>query len=237
MQARAPLPEHLHEVRQAITDAALASGRPPAAVKLIAVSKRHDPECIRSLCSAGQARFGESFIQEAMPKLVTLGDLGIEWHYVGTLQSNKAKYLPGHFAWVHSLASLTAARALSRAASTPISVLIEVNISADPRKHGLAADAVPRFLEGLLTLDLPGLQYRGLMAIGPRTDDEPALRKAFAALRTLAQELQRDFGLASFDELSMGMSADFIPAIREGATFVRVGQAIFGARQGARAAT
>lgn len=238
MQAQAPLPEQLQEIRQAIADAARASGRTPDAVKLVAVSKQQGAERIQALFGAGQARFGESYLQEAVPKLAALAGLGIEWHYVGALQSNKAKHLPGRFAWVHSLASLSAARALAaRAATTPVSVLIEVNVSADPRKQGLAIDAVPSFLESLLESGFQGLHYRGLMAIGPETGDEAALRHAFAALRTLAHDLRRGFGLAAFDELSMGMSADFIPAIHEGATFVRVGQALFGARHGTRAAT
>ncbi|MHB1950927.1 MAG: YggS family pyridoxal phosphate-dependent enzyme [Acidiferrobacteraceae bacterium] len=224
--------ERLDSIHAEIEAAAHAAGRLVQEIRLIAVSKQQSALRVREACIAGQMRFGENFVQEALPKMDALSDAGIEWHFTGSLQSNKAKWLPGRFAWVHSLASMTAARRLSdaaRAAGVRVSVLLEVNLARESTKQGVAPDVLPRFLEELLSADLGGLDYRGLMTIGPRADMD-ARTRAFAGLRELASRLRAAYGLSAFSELSMGMTEDFIPAIREGATFVRIGRGIFGDR-------
>ncbi|MHB8415027.1 MAG: YggS family pyridoxal phosphate-dependent enzyme [Acidiferrobacteraceae bacterium] len=225
--------ERLDSIRAAIAEAASAAGRRPEDIRLLAISKQQDPTRILEAYRAGQPRFAENFVQEALPKLASLSEARIEWHFTGALQSNKARYLPGRFAWVHSLASLGAAKRLSEATlahATRLPVLIEVNVSREPGKHGIAPSALPRFLEELLSARLDGLEYRGLMTVGPQTSDEHRQSAAFSELRELADRSGREFGLAHFSELSMGMSDDFIRAIREGATFVRIGRGIFGPR-------
>jgi hypothetical protein len=225
--------ERLDSIRTAIAEAASAAGRRPEDIRLLAVSKQQDQARILEAYRAGQQRFAENFMQEAAPKLASLSDTKIEWHFTGALQSNKARYLPGRFAWVHSLASLRAARRLSEAMATHatrLSVLIEVNVSREPGKHGIVPGALPQFLEELLSAQLGGLEYRGLMTVGPQTSDEHRKSAAFSELRDLADRCRCEFDLAHFSELSMGMTDDFIHAIREGATFVRIGRGIFGPR-------
>jgi pyridoxal phosphate enzyme (YggS family) len=224
---------HLTRVRGTIHEAALRSGREPDAVKLIAVSKTHALSMLEAAIAAGQALFGENTVQEALPKIDALRDRGLEWHFVGHLQSNKTKFIPGHFSWVHSLDSLKLVQRLSQAAlehHAVIQTLIEVNITRDPKKHGIAPEALAAFLEQLLKAGLTGISPRGLMAIGPYPASEAEARRAFAELRRLRDACRQNFDLAGFVELSMGMSGDYTAAIQEGATMVRVGTAIFGER-------
>lgn len=219
-------------VRALLTDAARRAGRTPADVKLIAVSKTQSLEAVRAAIGAGQLRFGENTLQDALTKLPHCQTPGIEWHFIGHLQSNKAKAVAQHFHWLHSLDSLALARKLAAGLTSnkTLSVLIEVNIAHDPRKHGVPPAALPALIEELLAANLPALRLRGLMAIGPQDADEATLRRSFAQVRELAVESQRRFGLREFDQLSMGMSGDFVPAILEGATYVRIGTALFGRR-------
>lgn len=224
---------NIFRVKQSIADAARACTRSSDAIRLIAVSKGHSKDAIAAAISAGQKDFGESTTQDALPKISRLANPSIEWHFIGHLQSNKAKSIPGNFSWLHSLDSLDLARKLSRLAgekSATINILIEVNVARDPKKHGLAPEALPDFVEKYLKEDFSALPLRGLMTIAPHGAPEKYIRACFAALRRLRDNCQRRFGLENFTELSMGMSDDYIEAIQEGATMVRVGTAIFGER-------
>lgn len=230
---RATIAANLAHVRQAIVDAAVASGRRADEVRLIAVSKTHPAEAIAAAIAAGQRVFGENTAQEALPKIARFPDEPLEWHFIGHLQSNKAKLVPGHFGWLHSLDSLKLAERLARFArerDAIVNALIEVNITRDPAKHGVAPEALAPLLDQLLRADLTGLRLRGLMTIGPYPAGMPEQRAAFAAVRELRDVCRNRFALAEFTELSMGMSGDYPSAIAEGATLVRVGSAIFGER-------
>jgi hypothetical protein len=224
---------NLFRVKQSIADAARACTRSSDAIRLIAVSKGHSKEAIAAAIAAGQKDFGESTTQDALPKISQLANPSIDWHFIGHLQTNKAKFIPGNFSWLHSLDSLDLARKLSRRAgerSATINILIEVNVSRDPNKHGLTPEALPDFIEKILKANLSTLPLRGLMTIGPHEAPEKEIRACFASLRRLRDDCQQRFGLKNFTELSMGMSGDYIEAIKEGATMVRVGTAIFGER-------
>jgi len=228
---------NLHTVRQTIAATARAAGRNPEEIRLIAVSKNQPRAAIEAAVGAGQRAFGENTVQEALAKIPHFTGRGLEWHFIGHLQSNKARFVPGNFSWLHALDSLKLAQRLARLAqerSTVVNTLIEVNVARDPRKHGVAPEALLPLLEQLLREDLSGIALRGLMAIGPHPAAEPELRAAFAAVRKLRDDCRRRFGAQDFTELSMGMSGDYIAAIMEGATMVRVGTAIFGGRDHAR---
>ncbi len=224
---------NLFQVRQSIADAARACARSSDAIRLIAVSKGHSKDAVAAAIAAGQKDFGESTTQDALPKILQLANPSIDWHFIGHLQTNKAKFIPGNFSWLHSLDSLDLARKLFRLAqekSATINILIEVNVTRDPKKHGIAPDALPDFIENLLKENLPALPLRGLMTIAPHGAPEKDIRACFAGLRRLRDDCQQRFRLKNFTELSMGMSGDYIEAIKEGATMVRVGTAIFGER-------
>lgn len=224
---------NLFHVRQSIADAARTCTRSSDAIRLIAVSKGHPKEAIAAAISAGQKDFGESTTQDALPKISQLATPSIDWHFIGHLQTNKAKFIPGNFSWLHSLDSLDLARKLFRLArekSATINILIEVNVAGDPKKHGIAPDALPDFIEKLLKENLSALPLRGLMTIAPHEAPEKDIRACFAGLRRLRDDCQQRFELKNFTELSMGMSGDYIEAIKEGSTMVRVGTAIFGER-------
>ncbi|WP_297392252.1 YggS family pyridoxal phosphate-dependent enzyme [Acidiferrobacter sp.] len=225
--------ERYTHIMARIEQAARASGRPAGAVRLVAVSKTHGVEAVERLAACGQRHFGESRVQEGVPKIAAVAGAALEWHFLGPVQRNKARLIARHFHWLHSLEGLDAAEALSRhahAAGTRLHVLIEVNVTADARKHGLAAAALPAFLEAYCAREWPGLVLSGLMTMAAHGASEGAARATFARLRGLAADCRQGFGLTGFDELSMGMSDDYPWAIAEGATMVRVGRALFGAR-------
>jgi pyridoxal phosphate enzyme (YggS family) len=226
-----PIESNLQHVRREI-DAAIA-GLPEAIrrpVTLVAVSKTRPAADIREAFRAGQRAFGENYAQEGVGKMGELGDLrseGAQWHFIGPLQSNKATQVARHFDWVHGLDRLKIAEALSRnRLANPINVCIQVNASGEASKGGLAPQQVLEFATALARL--PGLRIRGLMTIIENTDDPALQRVQFRLVRAHFEELQRN-GFA-VDTLSMGMSQDFRQAIDEGATMVRIGSAIFGAR-------
>jgi len=225
---------NLADVRSRIGAAARQSGRDPQDIRLIAVSKRMPPDYVRLAMSAGQFCFGENTIQDAKTKQTLIDDPRTEWHFIGHLQSNKVRAIPGNFAWLHTLDSLGLAERLSGAAvdnDCVINVLLQINVANDPAKYGLPAEKVFPFVDKLLAADLTGIRLHGLMTIG-RHDATADVRQAeFAALRELAHDCAAHFGSELFRELSMGMSADFEQAITEGATMIRVGSAIFGARE------
>ncbi|WP_298139083.1 YggS family pyridoxal phosphate-dependent enzyme [Acidiferrobacter sp.] len=226
------LGERYTAIMARIADAARESGRLPGAVRLVAVSKGHAADAVARLAAYGQQAFGENRAQEGTAKIAAAPS-GLEWHFLGPVQRNKARLIIENFQWLHALEDLDAASALSRhaaAAGTSLRVLIEVNVTGDPRKHGLAPAALPAFLEAYCARPRPGLVLSGLMTIAAHHGPEAAVRQTFARLRELAGKGRQDFGLAGFDELSMGMSDDYPWAIAEGATIVRIGRALFGAR-------
>jgi len=199
-------------------------------VDLLAVSKGQPPAALAAAHAAGQRRFGESYLQEALAKRDALGGLAAEWHFIGPMQSNKAKRIAAHFDWVHSLDRADLAERLHRhrpAALPPLEVCIQVNVSGEASKRGVAPEEVPALAE--VVAGLPRLRLRGLMTIPAPERDPARQRAAFALLRTLLEAL-RARGHAGLDTLSMGMSADLEAAVAEGATIVRVGTAVFGPR-------
>ncbi|SOZ35973.1 YggS family pyridoxal phosphate-dependent enzyme [Cupriavidus neocaledonicus] len=222
---------NLQAVRQGIAAAAQQAGRQPADVALLAVSKTVSPDRIRAAYAAGQREFGENYVQEGIDKIAALADLRghLQWHFIGPLQSNKTRPVAEHFDWVHSIERLRIAERLSAqrpAGMAPLQVCIQVNISGEASKSGVAPAEVPALAHAVAAL--PNLRLRGLMAIPEPAYDPAAQRRPFAAMRAMLQALRAD-GL-QLDTLSMGMSGDMEAAIAEGATLVRIGTAIFGAR-------
>ena len=220
----------LQAVQDRIRTAAAAAGRPPEAVRLIAVSKTFPAGAVREACQAGQHAFGENYLQEAMSKIEALSGLSLEWHFIGPLQSNKTRPVAQMFSWVHSVDRLKLAERLSDArpeSMDPLQVCIQVNVSAEASKSGCRPEELTRLAEAVVRL--PGLKLRGLMTIPEPTPDLQVQRQRFALLRQLKDDLVSR-GL-ELDVLSMGMSDDLEAAVAEGATMVRVGRAIFGARQ------
>ncbi len=217
--------ENLQAVKSRIARAAHEAGRDPGAVALLAVSKTHAPELIREACAAGQRAFGENYVQEALDKMARLGDLGLEWHLVGLLQSNKTRVVAERFHWVHALEREKTARRLSEqrpAGRAALNVLVQVNASGEGSKSGVAPAGVPALVAAVAAL--PNLRLRGLMAI-----PEPGAPQArFDEIAALYERLRDEFGL---DTLSLGMSDDLEAAIAAGSTMVRIGTAIFGARR------
>jgi pyridoxal phosphate enzyme (YggS family) len=220
-------------VRARVEALSAEAGRKPGEVRLIAVSKTHPPAAVAAAVAAGQRDFGENTVQDALTKIPRFAGQGLTWHFIGNLQSNKAKFLPGNFHWWHSLNSVALGERVSRLAlekETIIEALIEVNITRDPAKHGVWPEALDALIGELLKKELPGIRLRGLMAMGPYPAPSDEIRKAFGAVRNLLDGCRQRFGLEKFTELSMGMSGDYAEAIREGSTMVRIGTAIFGER-------
>jgi len=217
-------------VRSRIALAATAAGRPVASIQLLAVSKTFPADAVRQAYTAGQRAFGESYVQEAVGKVEVLNDLPLRWHFIGPIQSNKTRPIAENFAWVHSLDRARIADRLSagRPSNLPdLQVCLQVNVSGESSKSGVAPEDLPALARHVRTL--PRLKLRGLMAIPEPTDDPVKQRLAFVHLRQILEQLNA----AGFhlDTLSMGMSDDFEAAIAEGATIVRVGSAIFGERE------
>jgi pyridoxal phosphate enzyme (YggS family) len=223
------LTDHVNHVRSRINHAAQAAGRDPAAVTLVAVTKGKSAESIREAATAGVTDFGENYLKEALPKMDQLGELAVNWHYIGQIQSNKTRPIAAAFSWVHSVDRLGIAQRLSEQRpfhAPPLNVCLQVALMSEPGKGGVSPALLPQL--AALVAQLPRLELRGLMCIPPPQPDVPAMRAMFARLRVLKDELNAR-GL-KLDTLSMGMSADFEPAIAEGATMVRIGTALFGAR-------
>jgi pyridoxal phosphate enzyme (YggS family) len=222
----------LDAVQQRMADVARAAGRDPRSIMLLAVSKTFPADAVRAAYDAGQRAFGENYVQESIDKINTLADLRaqIEWHFIGPLQSNKTRPVAQHFDWVHSIDRLKIAQRLSEqrpAGLPPLNVCVEVNVDGEASKSGVAPADVARFAHEIAAL--PRLRLRGLMSIPEPVEGLDAQRAPHRQLRELFDALRRD-GLA-LDTLSMGMSADLEAAVLEGATIVRIGTAIFGARQ------
>lgn len=220
---------NLQGVISRIEQSARTAGREARDIVLVAVTKTFGPDAIRAAHAAGQRDFGESYAQEALGKIPVLADLGLVWHFIGPIQSNKTRQIAESFAWVHSVDRLKIAERLAAQrppAMPPLQVCIEVNVSGEATKAGVAPDAVRAI--AMAIGGLPRLRLRGLMAIPEPTEDPVLQRKRFESLRELREALNRD-GIA-LDTLSMGMSDDFEAAIAAGSTMVRVGTAIFGPR-------
>ncbi|OHC87046.1 MAG: YggS family pyridoxal phosphate enzyme [Sideroxydans sp. RIFOXYB12_FULL_59_6] len=220
---------NLQAVRRAVTEAATAAGRPLDAVHLLAVSKTFPAACVREAFQAGQTAFGENYLQEALDKIADLRDLPLQWHFIGPIQSNKTRAISEHFAWVHSVDRLKIAERLSAqrpASLPPLNICLQVNVSGEASKSGVKPDDVAQLAGEVMRL--PRLQLRGLMAIPAPAVDPVRQRVPFVQMRELLETLNAR-GM-QLDTLSMGMSHDFAVAIQEGATIVRVGSAIFGAR-------
>jgi pyridoxal phosphate enzyme (YggS family) len=220
---------NLQAVKMRIAAACAASGRQIGEVRLVAVSKTWPAGCVEAAAAAGQKAFGENYLQEGVPKIAALAGLGLEWHFIGPLQSNKTRQVAENFAWVHSLDRAKVAERLSTQRPDqrpPLQVCLQVNVSGEQSKSGVPVEAVLPL--ALHVAGLRGLRLRGLMAIPEPDENQERLRGRFRLLRQLRDELNTA-GL-ELDTLSMGMSHDLEAAIMEGATIVRVGTAIFGER-------
>jgi pyridoxal phosphate enzyme (YggS family) len=225
--------DNIGSVTRRIQKATLQAGREPGAVHLLAVSKTRQPEDLREAFAAGQRAFGESYLQEALEKIGALADLDrIEWHFIGPVQSNKTRQIASAFDWVHSVDRLKIARRLSEQRGPnrpPLNICLQVNINEEDSKSGCTIEELPDLVAEIG--ELPNLGLRGLMAIPDPDQPEAGLRASFRKLANTLKQLRADHPAAGpLDTLSMGMSGDLEIAIAEGATWVRVGAALFGKR-------
>jgi pyridoxal phosphate enzyme (YggS family) len=218
--------DNIAQVSSRIRAAALAAGRNEHSIQLLAVSKTKPAEALREAYAAGIRDFGENYLQEALSKQLELADLPLIWHFIGPIQSNKTRAIAEHFAWVHSVDRLKIAQRLSEqrpADLPPLNICIQVNVSGEASKSGCTPADLPALANAISVL--PRLKLRGLMAIPEPTEDRAAQDAAFAAVQSLQASLN-----LPLDTLSMGMSHDLESAIAMGATWVRIGTALFGAR-------
>lgn len=221
--------EQLVRLKDRITRAAKASGRPEDAVTLLAVSKKQPLDRIEAAIAAGQRRFGENYVDEALMKMDVLSDPALEWHFIGPIQSNKTRHLAERFDWVQTVDRVKIIRRLNAqrpTGSAPLNVLLQVNLDAEPQKAG----CLPDQLEALAAAveEAPNLRLRGLMAIPAPRSDPDEQKNVFAELKALHDRLaDRHVGM---DTLSAGMSGDLEAAIAAGSTMVRIGTDLFGAR-------
>lgn len=218
-----------HRVLTQVTEAAIEYGREPDAVTLMAVSKTFPLTAVEEAYAAGARHFGENYVQEGVEKVQQSKHSDLVWHFIGPLQSNKTRLVAEHFAWVHTVDRLKIARRLSEqrpAEAVPLNLCIQVNISADANKAGVAPDEAPALAAAIA--ELPNVKLRGLMTIPAMGLPPEVLAEQFAAMRQLLDQLKISW--PGMDTLSMGMSDDMMPAIAAGSTCVRVGRGIFGPR-------
>jgi pyridoxal phosphate enzyme, YggS family len=219
--------EARNQVLQQIEQACQLAGRPQQSVELLAVSKTHPAEMLREMYATGQRSFGENYLQEALEKIEALADLEIDWHFIGHVQRNKTKHLASNFAWVHGVDRLIIAERLSsqrEATQAPLNICLQVNIDAQDTKDGCQPNEVAGLVAQISTL--PNLRLRGLMVI-----PAPNNPQAFADAKMLFEHVKAQHAKPEdWDTLSMGMSGDMTDAIAAGSTMVRVGTALFGAR-------
>lgn len=222
--------ENLARVRTRIADACARFGRDPGEVRLLAVSKTRPAALIETALAAGQHDFGENYLQDAVDKIERIGNTEAVWHYIGAIQSNKTGPIAENFSWVHTVASEKIARRLNNQAPATLNVLVQVNVDRQASKAGIAPEALPGLIESMLPMDR--LALRGLMTMPAPADDFDSQRQPFRELRRLLANTVSRFGdeLPAFDQLSMGMTADLEAAVAEGATWLRIGTAIFGTR-------
>ncbi|MDY6905861.1 MAG: YggS family pyridoxal phosphate-dependent enzyme [Thermodesulfobacteriota bacterium] len=223
----------IESLRKRIQDAAIRCNRDPGGIRLIGVTKTKPVERVEEGIAAGLTDIGENYIQEARDKIAGLSGADVTWHFIGHLQSNKAKYAVPLFDWIHTVDSLKLAREINKQAEKQEKVqkiLMEVNISGEASKAGVSPDNALSLADEISRL--PDLSLRGLMTMPPFFDDPEAVRPYFAQLRKLARTIAAQcLPNIRMEELSMGMTGDFEVAIEEGATMIRIGTAIFGARQ------
>ncbi len=225
-------------VRARIAHACEAAARKPDAVGLLAVSKTFGPDAVRAVAALGQRDFGENYVQEALTKMAALQDCPLIWHCIGPLQSNKTRAVAEHFDWVHTVDRLKIAQRLNEqrpAHLPPLQVCLQVNTDGGPTKAGVTPEAVRELAQAVLAL--PRLQLRGVMTIPDPVEGFDAQVALHQRALSVLQDLQQAFPQAQLDTLSMGMTADLEAAIHAGSTLVRVGTAIFGAREPLRAPT
>ncbi|CAN7194976.1 YggS family pyridoxal phosphate-dependent enzyme [Pseudomonas sp. GL-B-26] len=218
--------DNIAQVSSRIHAAAVAAKRDEDSVQLLAVSKTKPAEALREAYAAGLRDFGENYLQEALSKQLELTDLPLIWHFIGPIQSNKTRAIAEHFAWVHSVDRLKIAQRLSEqrpADLPPLNICIQVNVSGEASKSGCTPADLPALANAIS--ELPRIKLRGLMAIPEPTEDRAAQDAAFAAVQSLQASLS-----LPLDTLSMGMSHDLESAIAQGANWVRIGTALFGAR-------
>lgn len=226
MSVMSTIAENIANVHERIQRSAVGAGRDPGEVTLIAVSKTRPAGAIREAWAAGIRHVGENYLQEALDKQAQLADLPLTWHFIGPIQSNKTKSIAEHFAWVHGVDRLKIARRLSEqrpADLPPLNICLQVNISREPSKSGVLPEDLAALAAEVAAL--PNLKLRGLMAIPAPAPDSDSRRAPLKALREALEALP-----LSLDTLSMGMSDDLTEAVQEGATQVRIGTALFGAR-------
>ena len=232
--AFAGVAERLAGLRTRIADAEAAAGRAPGSVTLVAVGKTFGPAALRAAADAGVEAFGENYLQEALAKQDALADLALEWHFIGAVQSRKARTIAERFDWVHTIDRAKVARRLADGRPPdrgPLEVCIQVNPDGEASKAGVAPEEVPELAATIR--ERPALRLRGLMAIPAPRSDPAAQRAVFERIATLAAELRTRVPAAEagvLDVLSLGMSGDLEAAIAAGATHVRVGSALFGPR-------
>ena len=223
------LPAAVREVRTCMARAAEAAGRSAHSVTLLAVGKAQPAELLAAAADCGISDFGESYLQEALGKITALQGRGLTWHFIGRIQANKTRPIAESFAWVHALDRLKVAERFAEQRppqAPPLNVCLQVNVAGEASKGGVAPAELPALAAGVRCL--PHLTLRGLMCIPPEETEPARQRGWFARLRVLRDELNA--AGHSLDTLSMGMSADFESAILEGATIVRLGTILFGAR-------
>jgi PLP dependent protein len=221
--------KNLSRIRERIKHAAIKVGRDPRGITLVAVTKTVTVERIREAIAAGAMIFGENYVQEAKAKIEAIGKSGIQWHFIGHLQSNKAAYAVRLFDLIHAVDSVTLAQVLDKKAAAVgkiVDCLVEVKLSQEASKFGTSKERASELAHELK--DMKNISVTGLMTMPPYADDPEAARPYFIALRELKEELEGSG--VPLPELSMGMSGDFEVAIEEGATIVRIGRAIFGER-------
>jgi pyridoxal phosphate enzyme (YggS family) len=226
--------ENFRKIQDLLAQAAADAGRSREEIRLLAVSKEKPVECVLEAAEAGQRDFGENFVREGLKKMDEAGRDDLIWHFIGHLQANKTKPVAERFHWVHTVDRLKIAERLSRQRpvyANDLNICIQVNIDEEAAKAGVPAAEVPQLAQAIS--ELRGLRLRGLMCIPAVRHGFKEQRKPFAKMRMLSESL-RESGIIT-DTLSMGMTADYAAAIHEGATIVRIGTALFGARESQRA--
>ncbi len=227
--SRVNITENLQQIHHKIAGICQQYQHDPSQIKLLAVSKTKPADYIQQAYEAGQRDFGENYLQEALEKIQALRNLPLIWHFIGAIQSNKTRDIAENFDWVHSVDRLKIAQRLSQQrpeSLAPLNICLQVNISHEDSKSGLELSELEPVIEKIRLL--PHLKLRGLMAIPEKLDSLEAQRKTFAQLYNTYQQLQQKY--PQLDTLSMGMSGDMEAAIAEGTTLLRIGTAIFGAR-------
>ncbi|MDQ7032285.1 MAG: YggS family pyridoxal phosphate-dependent enzyme [Desulfonauticus sp.] len=218
-------------LKEEIENACSKTGRNLSEVQLIAVSKKHPAQDIAYLYQLGHTVFGENYVQEALDKQKQLNDLNLNWHFIGSLQTNKVKFVVGNFTVIHTVDREKLVSSLAKQCQKKNycqKILIQVNVGREPQKAGVLPEGLEKLTE--IVLDQKGLKLEGLMTLPPYTENKHQIRKYFSFLRELKEKLEQKFSI-QLKELSMGMTHDFKEAIMEGATMIRIGTKIFGPRE------